>query len=129
VEALAANLGRAPAQIVADALAQYDLIREPALWPAGPPAGGTAPHGPSESPEFVRFYEHAYPRKVARGAARRAWASAIRKADPGVILAAAERFRPDPRYVPHPATWLNGERWRDDPGVDQPGTVEHGTWQ
>ena len=20
----------------------------------------------------------------------------------------------DPRFIPHPATWLNGERWRDE---------------
>lgn len=27
------------------------------------------------------------------------------------------RFNPDPSYRPHPATWLNGERWLDDDGA------------
>jgi hypothetical protein len=35
------------------------------------------------------------------------------------VLAAAERFAADPNrdpdYTPHPATWLNQDRWDDDP--------------
>jgi hypothetical protein len=72
-----------------------------------------------ESPEFVEFYDKVYPRKQGRGAARKAWASAIRKANPQDILAAAHRFADDPNrepaFTPHPSTWLNQERWSDDP--------------
>jgi hypothetical protein len=57
-----------------------------------------------------------YPRKVGRGEARRAWITACRKTAPDVILNALGRyqFAPDMKYRPHPTTWLNGERWRDD---------------
>lgn len=72
-----------------------------------------------ESAEFVEFYERAYPRREARGDARAAWAKAIKKAPAAVIIAGALRFAADPNrdeaYTPHPATWLNKERWSDDP--------------
>jgi hypothetical protein len=68
---------------------------------------------------FERFYA-AYPRKIAPGAARRAWAGAIKRASPSEIIAAAvayakSRVGEDPKYTPHPATWLNGDRWLDKP--------------
>lgn len=66
---------------------------------------------------FDRWYD-AYPRKVAKGQARKAWPAAVKKAG-GVerLIEAARRYaaRPDldPKFIPHPATWLNGERWED----------------
>ncbi len=68
---------------------------------------------------FEAFWQH-YPRRVAKGAARRAWSKAIRKADQGEIIRgamryAAERDGQDPRFTKHPATWLRGECWADDP--------------
>ena len=60
-----------------------------------------------------------YPRKVGKGAARAAWAKAIKKADPVMILGRAAIYAQqvvghDMKFVPHPATWLNQERWEDD---------------
>lgn len=58
-----------------------------------------------------------YPRKVAKGAARRAFASACRRASPSVIIAALQAYPFDlsrPKFIPHPATWLNGDRWEDE---------------
>ena len=64
----------------------------------------------------------AYPRKVAKTAAKKAWA----KINPGPelveqMLAALEvQGRSDQwtryggKFVPYPATWLNGERWLDE---------------
>lgn len=73
----------------------------------------------TEPPEFVEFYERAYPRREGRGAARKAWAKAIAKAPPDVIIAAARRYAEDPNrepaYTAHASTWLNQERWADDP--------------
>jgi len=64
----------------------------------------------------------AYPRKVAKGAAERAYAKALSVITdpdpPSVLRAAAERFAasdPDPQFTPHPATWLNSRRWEDEP--------------
>lgn len=60
-----------------------------------------------------------YPRREGKGAARNAWDKAIRKANAQDILIAAERYRDDPnrepQYTAHAATWLNQERWDDDP--------------
>lgn len=58
-----------------------------------------------------------YPRKTGKGAARRAYDAAWKKADEEAIFAAAERYaasKPDPKFTPHPATWLNQERWLDE---------------
>lgn len=71
-----------------------------------------------DSPDFVEFWA-TYPYRTAKGAARKAWAKAITRADPSVIISGAAKFRDDPRrnpaYPPHPATWLNADRWEDEP--------------
>lgn len=68
---------------------------------------------------FDRFWE-TYPRRTAKGAARRAWPAAVRAAGSiEKILAGARRYRDDPnrdeQYTAHPATWLRAERWDDPP--------------
>lgn len=71
---------------------------------------------------FDRFYA-AYPRKVGKPAARRAFAAAVRKAGVDDISVGFKRWKAfwadnaiAGEFVPHPATWLNQERWNDDPG-------------
>ena len=87
------------------------------------PARGRKPKvGSDDDPRFTEFW-NAYPRKTAKGTARAAWAKAILKAraDPDDIIAAALAYAAtpglDPQYTPHPATWLNQERWADDPAT------------
>lgn len=67
--------------------------------------------------DFAEFYS-AYPRKVGRGQARRAYATARKKTNHQAIMAGLLAFRKnlpsDAKFIPHPATWLNGERWGDD---------------
>ena len=70
---------------------------------------------------FPEFWK-AYPRKVAKADAEKAWA----KLQPGaelrkLILASVTRqaegrdWRKDGgRFIPYPATWLNGRRWGDE---------------
>lgn len=79
---------------------------------AAQPAGGRGVGGDGE---FERFWS-AYPRKVGKGAARKAWASATRKQPGQEIISAVSRaaFDARERFVPHPATWLNQERWLDE---------------
>jgi len=79
------------------------------------------PISPKGGGAFDRFYA-AFPKKKAPKAARRAW----EKLSPGpelverIIQAVeAQKMLPDWRkdagkFVPHPATWLNGERWLDE---------------
>ena len=69
--------------------------------------------------EFDAFWD-AYPRKVGKGDARTAWTKALRKTDAQTLIHAAQALRDDPnlpeeRYIPHPTTWLNAERWEDGP--------------
>lgn len=70
------------------------------------------------SPDGFDDFWTTYPRKAAKGAARTAWARALRKAPAGQIIAAAARYRADPNREPaftaHASTWLNQERWLDD---------------
>lgn len=72
----------------------------------------------SKDGDFDRFWS-AVPRKVNKGAARKAWKSAIKKSDPETIIAGMERYAKerdgkDQQYTAHPASWLNGERWADE---------------
>lgn len=79
---------------------------------------------PTDSADFLSFWE-AYPRKVGKGAARRAWKNATLP-EVGVLVAAIElqqnslQWRRDNgQYIPHPSTWLNQERWLDEPATVQ----------
>ena len=73
---------------------------------------------------FEQFWR-VCPRKAGKGAARTAWVRACRKADPPTILAGLERAKlgwrdVEPQFIPHPATWLNQERWLDEPPGNGP---------
>jgi hypothetical protein len=68
-----------------------------------------------------------YPRRVAKGAAQRAWKKALRRAEVEDILKGAFAYRNDPHrlsraleYTAHPATWLNADRWLDEVGSSVP---------
>jgi len=67
---------------------------------------------------FDAFYE-AFPRHEGKGAARKAYAKASTKLPPQALFDAALRYRGDPNREPGftclPATWLNQERWTDEP--------------
>lgn len=66
---------------------------------------------------FDRFWL-AYPCRAGKGVALKAWEKAKAKADAETIIQAAAEFAASPKgrgeFVPHPATWLNQERWLDD---------------
>jgi hypothetical protein len=74
----------------------------------------------AHSGAFEAFWE-IYPRKVARGAALKAWRAKKCEDFAADVLAALERqaaeLRAKGEYCPYPATWLNGERWKDVPPV------------
>ncbi len=64
-----------------------------------------------------------YPRKVAKGDAKRAFVRACKKTPAETIIAGIRRFANDPNlpcgeesgFVPYMATWLNRESWHDEP--------------
>lgn len=70
---------------------------------------------------FDSFWQ-AYPRKDGRANAIKAFEKATKKLTPDQLVAEAERWAGlwhgegrDKKYIPHAATWLNGERWNDEP--------------
>jgi hypothetical protein len=81
---------------------------------------------------FARFWQ-AYPRRVAKDAAKRAFAAAIKRgADAETLIAGARRYAierqgQDHKYTKHPATWLNGGCWQDElngtPVIDESGAL------
>lgn len=98
-------------------------------------AGGAAPTPPKPSlepsvepkpyvqaglePEFEKFWD-IYPRKQGKGKARDAFIKAYKQFG-DVVITGAANFAADPnlplekQYIPLPATWLNQERWNDEP--------------
>ena len=78
---------------------------------------GTEQNKKGVSDGFAEFW-NAYPRKVAKPDALKAWAKL--KPDPDLqaaildALAIQARAWTDKKYIPHPATWLNGRRWEDE---------------
>jgi hypothetical protein len=70
--------------------------------------------------EFDVFWHH-YPRKVGKPRARSAFNVARTKVTFDRIAEGLAPWiaywdeRDEPQYVPHPTTWLNQERWNDDP--------------
>jgi hypothetical protein len=77
---------------------------------------------PSTEPRVVVDFDAfwiAYPRRTAKRAAQLAWKKAITRAEPEQIIAGAARYAIDPNrdetFTAHPASWLNDDRWLDEP--------------
>ena len=96
----------------------------------------TATRSTDDDPDFAAFWE-AYPRKVGKGDARKAWLKVIKSgADPATVIAGAERYRDDParqrkdiEYTKHPGPWLNAERWTDQPAAQVVNGARRGFWE
>jgi hypothetical protein len=76
------------------------------------------------TPEFDLFWS-VYPRKVAKGEAWKAWAKQNgNRPKIEVIISTIEKWKQTDQwqkdggqFIPHPATWINSERWHDDPKI------------
>lgn len=68
---------------------------------------------------FDRFWE-TYPRKLARKDAERAWSKIPAHKHVDVLEALRKHLTmwkqqgTEKRFIPYPATWLNGARWEDE---------------
>lgn len=79
-----------------------------------------------ESPLFEKFWK-AYPRKEGKGVARKAFVKAIKKTTIEAMVSAIQTQTKSATwnkdagiFIPHPSSWLNGERWLDElPAVPQ----------
>lgn len=86
--------------------------------PAAPAPAGAGPR-PADDPDFDAFWT-AYPRRVDKKPARKAWRAARRRAPADVITAAAAEYArqvqaagTQPRFIKHPSTWLNADGWTE----------------
>ncbi len=97
--------------------------RTPSL--AGPPEGNPSPdipRAPSPCDERFEQFWTVYPRKVGKGAARKAFAKIKpseellkRMVTAVIVQSKTEMWTKDKgQYIPNPATWLNQERWEDE---------------
>ena len=69
--------------------------------------------------QFDEFWS-AYPRKVGTGAARKAYAKALVRVRHDDIMFGLSQQLPammakERQYIPHASTWLNQERYNDEP--------------
>ncbi len=74
---------------------------------------------------FAEFW-NAYPRRKDRNRAQKAYAQALKRGDAQTIFEGLRKQRNDmlmriaqgeSKYVPHPTTWLNNDRWNDEADV------------
>jgi hypothetical protein len=83
------------------------------------PIGATVPKPTKLDEQFAEFWSY-YPRKVGKDDGRKAWDKARRRVTVEVILAGVKRMAadpnlPQPKFIPHPSTWLTRGGWDDDP--------------
>jgi hypothetical protein len=84
------------------------------------PVNGKPPDNASESDRFDEFWD-AYPKHVAKQAARRRWDIIVKNGtDPGDIIAGAKSYADQVRgaerqFVKQPDGWLLAGRWQDEP--------------
>jgi 2'-5' RNA ligase len=77
-----------------------------------------------------------YPKKVAKADARKAWAQTkdIRPELTNLLNAVKAACKTEAwmkdggKYIPHPATWLRGERWEDELEVKLPNVHNDKPW-
>ncbi len=85
---------------------------------------GTGKRKESYDQEFEIWWQHV-PRKTGKGQAQRAYRTARKEADAdtlvdGIKAYAEQTADRERQYVKHPATWLNGKCWLDEPDEDPP---------
>ncbi len=97
-------------------------VEEKRIDPPYSPPQGDGVSATSIEDEFNDDFWPNVPTKVGKGAARKAYAQARKKATAEAIVAGlaayrayeAKRKRQSDYRALHPATWLNGERWTDE---------------
>lgn len=100
------------------AIEQYKQINKETIKPPpkSPEGSGTVDNG------FEEFWQ-AYPRKADKPRALKAWKKLKPNAELRQVLLnalghhkqSAQWQKERGRYIPYPATWLNGRRWEDSP--------------
>lgn len=97
---------------------------EPAALGGGEPAAPqitthSSNHSSNTCARFDEFWS-AYPRKVSKAQCEAIWVRKKLDREADTILARLKRFKAsqqwqEERFIPHPSTFLNQERWRSEP--------------
>ena len=98
---------------------------KPSIEPPLEPRDSSSAEKPSSRDIERAFNDQfwaAYPRHVGKGAARAKFIAQAKKNGVEVIMAGLaraigewKRQGTEAQFIPHPATWLNQERWEDEP--------------
>lgn len=87
---------------------------------------------PEDDPQFARFWA-AYPYRVAKKDARRAWLKLnpppelVDRICAALAWQSVEWAKKADWYTPpYPASWLNAERWTDEPPTASPRVISAG---
>ena len=77
------------------------------------------------SAAFAAFWK-TYPKKVGKDAAEKVWARKVKAEDVQAVMDALDKHRSTEqwtqeggRFIPHPSTWLNQGRWKDEELADE----------
>lgn len=88
---------------------------------------------PSRPPDRFDEFWSAYPRRDNKQAARKAWAKASKEHGADELIHQAHRWAglwrsagTEKRFIPHGSTWLNNERWSDEPPAERLRAVSGG---
>jgi hypothetical protein len=81
----------------------------------------------ADAERMFAIWWHHYPRKRGKGQAFKAYRAALRKTDADTLLTTLRQQHDTitakgPEFTPYPATWLNGERWADQPDAGHSAT-------
>lgn len=97
--------------------------------------GGTGGDAPAPKPTDFDAFWSAYPRKVGKKAALKAWQHAKDRPPLADLLASIEAnkagdawTRDGGQFIPHPATWINQGRWEDEVLAPRPAGGNQRSW-
>jgi uncharacterized protein YdaU (DUF1376 family) len=104
----------------ARASSQSQPQHTPSLRSGGTRASALA--APWSEADWDQFWQR-YPNKIGKADARKAFEKATKKIAPDVFFNALQRYatKTDDRPFCNPATWLNQERWLDQPAANPNG--------
>ena len=111
---------------------QEDQKEESPIPPEGAGDLFSADEKPIEKAPRPEEFWKAFPRKIGKSLARKAWAKARKEVSASVLIDRAKQFSEvcrrkgtEEKFIPHPSSWLNAGRWDDEElkGVKLPGDI------
>lgn len=114
---LAKSLKTNKADVASATVLPEQIASKPLAYQTSEPLQDAKASCKRASDEFEEWYS-GYPHKVGRAAARKSYPTARRKASQAELVAGRDRYvaeKPADHPWCNPATWLNQERWLDQP--------------